>query len=334
MKRHLATIALVLTLGLLLFSAPSEAGLSWTGPTAIVGVKKVNASGMQFLKIGTSARAAGMGDAFTAVGNDINAIFFNGSGLTHIKKLGYSVNYTKWLNNTNLYSVAAAWNTGSSRGEVIGFSAVVFKPEDMEERTILQPDGTGQMIRYGDTAIGVLYAVKFTDKFSFSAKVNYVQEKMYTTTTSTVVFDLGSFFYTGFKSLRVAMSFRNFGPDKAADAYRYFMPLYYNMAIAGEVYGEKGKPFYITLDAESAFAVDYEQRYLVGAEAWVHDQLALRVGYKQNFDLEAFTMGVGVKQTFKGDKGVTLDVAYAPLKKQGGVKMFDPILRVSLGGAF
>jgi len=332
-KRNFVIIVLALAFGLLLVSSPSGA-IEWTGPTAIKGVKKVNSSGLQFLKIGTSARAAGMGDAFTAVANDINAIYFNGAGLTHIKKLGYQVNYTKWLANTNLYSVAAAWNTGSSRGEVIGVSALVFKPEDMEETTILQPDGTGQNIRYSDTAIGLLYAVKFTDKFSFSAKLNYVQEKMYTKTTTTVVFDLGSYFYTGFKSLRVAMGLRNFGPDKAADVTKYFMPLYYNMAVAGEVYGEKGKPFYITLDAESAFAVDYEQRYHFGAEAWIKDQLALRVGYKHNYDLEQFTFGAGVKQGLGGDRAVTLDVAYAPLKKQGGIKLFDPLLRVSLGGAF
>ena len=334
MKRNFATVVLALAVGLLFLSSTSEAGLETTGPTAIKGVKKVNTSGMQFLKIGTSARAAGMGDAFTGVANDINAIFFNGAGLTHIKRLGYSVNYTKWLANTTLYSVAAAWNTGSSRGEVIGFSAVVFKPEDMEERTILQPEGTGQTVRYGDTSIGLLYAIKFTDKFSFSGKVNYVQEKIHTKTTTTVVFDLGSFFYTGFKSLRVAMGLRNFGPDKSADAYRYFMPLYYNMAVAGEVYGEKGKPFYITLDAESAFAVDYEQRYHFGAEAWIKDQLALRAGYKHNYDLEQFAVGAGVKQTFGGDRAVTVDVAYSPLKKKGGIKMFDPVLRVSLGGAF
>lgn len=333
MRRNFVTIVLALAFGLLLVSSPSGA-LEQPTSTSIKGVRKVNSSGMQFLKIGTSARAAGMGDAFTAVANDINAIFFNGAGLTQIKRLGYSVNYTKWLANTSLYSVAAAWNTGSARGEVIGFSAVVYKPEDMEETTILQPDGTGQNIRYSDTVAGLLYAIKFTDKFSFSAKFNYVQEKLYDRSTSTVTFDLGSFFHTGFKSLRVAMGLRNFGPDKAAHVTKYFMPLYYNMAVAGEIYGEKGKPFYITLDAESAFAVDYEQRYHFGAEAWVKDQLALRAGYKHNYDLEQFTVGVGVKQTFSGDKGVTLDVAYAPLKKAGGVKMFDPILRVSLGGAF
>jgi hypothetical protein len=208
------------------------------------------------------------------------------------------------------------------------------KPEDMEETTIFMPDGTGQKIAINQLAVGLVYVVKFTDKFSFSAKMNYIQEKLYTQTTKNVCFDLGSYFYTGFRSMRVAMAFRNFGPDRKVKDYGYNMPLYYNMAIAGEIYGEKGKPFYVTLDVESAYAIDYEQRYLVGAEAWFKDMLAIRAGYKHNFDLEQYTVGAGLKQTFKGNKSVSLDVSYAPLKKQNGVKLFDPLLRVSLGGAF
>ena len=37
------------------------------------------------LKVGQSARAAGMGDAYTAVADDINAMFWNAAGLTQIR---------------------------------------------------------------------------------------------------------------------------------------------------------------------------------------------------------------------------------------------------------
>jgi hypothetical protein len=37
--------------------------------------KRLGKSGFSFLKISPSARAAGMGDAFTAVANDVTAIF-------------------------------------------------------------------------------------------------------------------------------------------------------------------------------------------------------------------------------------------------------------------
>jgi len=333
-KRSIFVAVLALALGLLLAASPALAGIKWEGVTGIVGTKKMNLSGLQFLKIGQSARAAGMGDAFTAVADDINAMYYNGAGLSHIKRLAYQANYTKWLAGTELYSLAVAWNTGSQRGEVIGLSILSQKPEGMEETTIFQPDGTGRKIDVSQIAVGAVYVVKFTDKFSFSSKLNYIQQKLYTKETKTFSFDVGSYFYTGFRSMRVAMAFKNFGPDKKVQDYAFNMPLYYHMAIAGEIFGEKGKPFYVTLDIESAFAIDYEQRYLFGAEAWIQNRLALRAGYKHNFDLEQYTVGVGVKQPFKGNRAVTVDLAYSPLKEKGGVKLFDPVLRLSLGGTF
>jgi hypothetical protein len=325
---------LALALGLLVSASPAMAGIKWKGVTGIVGTKKVNLSGLQWLKIGQSARAAGMGDAFSAVSDDINAMYHNAAGLVHVKRLATQANYTQWLADTKLYSLSVAYNTGSSRGEVLGLSILSSKPPAMEETTIFQPDGTGQEISVSEIAVGLVYVVKFTDKFSFSAKTNYIQQKLYTQTTKTFSLDLGSYFYTGFRSMRVAMAFRNFGPDKLVKDQRFLSPLNYNMGIAGEIYGEKGKPFYVTLDVESSFAIDYEQRYLVGAEAWFKDILALRAGYKHNFDLEQYTVGAGLKQTFKGNRSVTLDVAYAPLKKRDGYKVFDPLMRVSLGSSF
>ena len=213
MKRK--NLILTAFLSLLLIASPAL-GLEYEGVTAIEGVKKVNIAGMQFLKIGQGARAVGMGDSYTAIADDINAIFWNGAGLTHVEKFAYQANYTKWLAGTELYSAAAVFNTHSSRGEVLGISLITQQVEPIEETTIFQPSGTGQFVDVNYMAVGLLYAIKFTDKFSFSAKANYVQEKLYTQKTSTFTIDLGSHFYTGFRSLRVAMSFKNFGPDQKA----------------------------------------------------------------------------------------------------------------------
>ncbi len=330
MKRSFLMIASVLVL--LLAAAPAMA-VKWGGVTGEYGVKKVNISGFQFLKIGQGARAVGMGDAFTAVSDDINAIFWNGAGLVHVERVAYQGNYTRWFNETNIYSVAAAWNTRSSRGEVLGLSVAAYQPKGSPETTIYQPNGTGQDVDVNQLAVGVLYAIKFTDKFSFSAKFNYVQEVLYTEKTNGFTIDVGSYFYTGFRSLRIAMAFKNFGPDQKTGQYSYLMPLFYNMGIAAEVYGEKGDPSYLTLSAESVFAVDFEQRWHFGAELWLQNAVALRAGWKWNYDLESIALGVGFKQSIAG-RTITADVAYSLLQKVDGVKLFDAPLRVSVGGTF
>ncbi len=310
-------------------------GLTYIEGTNITGVKKLNISGMQFLKIGQGARAVGMGDAYTAVSDDINAIFWNGAGLIHVEKFAYQANYTRWLAGTELYSLAAVYNTHSSRGEVIGISVINQQVDPIEETTIFQPDGTGNTVDVGQMAVGFLYAIKFTDKFSFSAKLNYVQETLFTQSKKSFTIDLGSYFYTGFRSLRVAMGFKNFGPDNKSreSQFSYLMPLTYNMGLAGEVYGEKDDPVYLTMAVESVFPIDYEQRYHLGGELWIQNTLALRAGWKWNYDLESLALGAGFKQTVKG-RTFTVDLAYSLLKKRSGVSIFDPPIRVSIGGAF
>lgn len=319
-------------LALLLAASPALA-VKWGGVTGEYGVKKVNISGMQFLKIGQGARAVGMGDAFTAVADDVNAIFWNGSGLVHVERVAYQLNWTRFLLDTQLYSAAAVWNTRSARGEVLGITVVSHNPKPSKETTIYQPNGTGQDVVVHNISVGLLYAIKFTDKFSFSAKANYNQEKLYTVKTTGFTVDVGSFFYTGFRSLRIAMAFRNFGPDRKSGDRAYLLPLVYNIGVAAEVYGEKGDPSYLTASVESAFFVDFEQRWHFGAELWLQNALALRAGWKWNYDLEGINVGAGVKQTF-GGRTITADVAVSLLQKNDGVVMFDPPIRVSVGGTF
>ena len=333
MNRIYVMVAAVL--GLVILASPATA-LKWDEDSFFaqdMGLKKVNVAGLQFLKIEQGARAAAMGGAFTAVADDIGAASWNTAGLVHLENVGYAANYAKWLNDTKVYSVAGAWNTRSSRGEVIGLTVMSHKPELSPETTIYQPNGTGETVTVSAIRVGGLYSVKFTDKFSFGARVSYYQETLYTQKTKGVVLDVGSYFYTGYKSLRVAMGFKNFGADKKTGAYFYQTPTSYNMGAAMEVYGEKGDPSYLTCSVESVFPIDYQQRWQFGAEFWVQNTLALRAGYKWNYDLEQFAVGAGVKQSV-GGKDILLDVSYSILKDMDGAKMFDSPLRVSVGGTF
>ena len=47
----------------------------------------VGTSGAQFLEIEPGARPAGMGYAFSAIGNDPNAVYYNPAGLASLKRV-------------------------------------------------------------------------------------------------------------------------------------------------------------------------------------------------------------------------------------------------------
>jgi hypothetical protein len=289
----------------------------------------VGLSGFQFLKIGQGARAVAMGDAYTAVADDINAIYWNPAGLTAVRGTAWTANYTKWLVDSEVYSAAVAWNTGTAQGGVLGMSVMSFRPGEILETTIFQPRGTGQTVAAGDLAIGVVYALKLTDKFSFATRVQWIHQTLYTESLSTIGIDVGTLFHTGFKSLRLAMALKNFGPDKKVTETKFFMPLYYNVALAAEFYGEKGDLTYLTITGESAFAADYELRAHVGAEAWFQNIFALRAGYKINYDTDSFSAGAGLKYEIAGDRSLTVDVAYSDMGE-----LFSAPIRVTVGGTF
>ena len=272
--------------------------------------QRIATAGLGFLKLSQSARAAGMGDAFTSIANDINAAFWNPSGLTHVEGFAWTSTYTRWLVNTDMFSGALAYNTRSARGGVVGVSLIYLKPETVEETTIFQPDGTGRDINAMNMSLGLIYALKMTDKFSFGVRLDWVREAILDHALNTVKVDVGTLFHTGFRNIRLAMSLKNLGRNEQYQQIPFWMPLSYYMAISDEVYGKQGDSAYLSVAFETLYAVDYYQRYHVGAELWLGNILALRGGYKFNYDAESYSLGAGLKYGVSRGRTVMVDVSY------------------------
>jgi len=288
--------------------------------------KRLGKSGFSFLKISPSARAAGMGDAFTAVANDVTTIFFNPAGLTNINNFDFSFNHTNWIVNSSLISGVIGFPFGQ-RG-AFGISVISFATEEFEETTIFEPEGTGRMIKAGDIAIALAYALKLTDRLSFGLKGQYLEEFIDDDKAKGFAFDFSTFYMSGFRDLTIAMVMKNFGPDAKFLTKKFKLPLYFNVNTAMSLLGKQGGPIQLLLSVESAFATDYRDRYHVGSELWIADMLALRCGYKFFYDTEDWTIGAGLKLKI-GARRILIDIAYSNFEE-----FFDPPLRISIGGSF
>ena len=277
------------------------------------------------LAVAQSPRAVAMGSAYATAADDVNAVWWNPAGMTGVEKVEVSLSHSQWFVNSKFNTGAIAYTSGV---HTIGVSILTFKPEDVEETTILQPGGTGRILSLGTSAFSLIYSRKFTDKLSFGIRFMLAREDLDLTNHTTFNVDFGTKFYTGLGSLRLSMALRNFGKDTEVLRRQFQQPLSFNLGTAAEVYGQQGDPFYITGALEMNFLINWEERYHVGGEAWVGNMLALRGGYMFRYDSFGLTAGAGVRLPLVGTK-ITADVAWQQSKHD-----LNQPLRFGVGFAF
>ena len=193
---------------------------------------KVGASTFAFLKIGVGARAVGMGDAYTAVGDDVSAIFWNPAGIGRLQGVHYLASYNRWFVDTAVYAGAVTFSTAKG---VVGLSLRSFQTGSIPERTIFAPTGTGKMVDGNAFVAGLTYAARPTSKLNVGVRFRYAQQTVFGLATSTPMLDIGTHFYTGFRSVRLSMSMKNLGKDVSYAFDHAYMPLYFSVGGAMEL---------------------------------------------------------------------------------------------------
>ena len=300
-KRMLSFIAIVTgVVTFILMTAPISNGQDFA---------KVGTSGAHFLDIGMGARGVAMGDAYTAVGaTDATATFWNPSAMAFGDGMNFVGTYVQYFADITYGSGAVALpvdNVGT-----FGLSFAYLNTGEMEETTVYQPEGTGEMFSASDVMIGVTYSRALTDKFAFGGNFKYIQETLADLKASAVAFDLSTLYYTGFRSLRLGMIVRNFGPDLEFDGdyidynngtplpdkegYSPFhMPLTFKVGMAYDIF-QANSTHQITLSADAVHPNDSYERINLGGEYTFLNTLAVRGGFITNHDTAGLTLGLGV----------------------------------------
>ena len=280
-----------------------------------------------FLKIAPSARIAGMGDAYTAVAEGVDAIYWNPAGIASIQKAGFTFGYTDWIADSKFYSGAIAINLGYDI--VGGISVRSFKPADSEETTPFKPDGTGRMLDLGDTAVGFNVALQMTDKLLVGGSFTYVRSKLDDVEVKSFSINAGTLLHTGFRSLRIGMAMKNLGNAHLGFNARTNLPIVFHAGGSMEVVGELGDPLSVTASVEGAYFTEYWQRWNTGAELWLNNMIALRAGKRFRYETGEWSVGGGLKGEFDG-RQVALDFSYTSMGDTG----FKEPISVTFSGSF
>jgi len=297
---------------------------------------KLAQTGFQFLSVGTDARATSMGEAYTTVEGTSSALFYNPAAMASIPGfIDVSLNRMSWIADINYNSFSLAFNPLDGQLGVFGISGT-YVDYGSVQGTVVWDNYNG----FIDTeefepkayAFGIGYAKNLTNRFAVGGQIRYVgqylgkniipDEGVKKNLADAVAFDFGTLYRTGFKSLAIGMSVRNFSQEIKYEKEGFQLPLTFKMGIsidATDFFDQlsENHDFMVSLDA--AHPRSFSEYINLGGEYTFIKTFSLRFGYVSGQDEYGFTAGFGVQKF-----GLAIDYAYTPF----GV--FDSVNRFSL----
>ena len=254
------------------------------------GFAKVGTFGGQELKIGVSARATGMGSAFTGVADDATSVFWNAGGLVNVRGNEVSLNHVSWAADTKLSTAIVAFNPRSIPG-TFAFSVRSFWMDPQLVRTAYNPEGTGETFDAGTTTFGLTYARFFTDKFSAGLTLNYLHMGLAETAVNTGAMDFGIMYRIGIKDLKLGMTIQNLGGSFTFDERESKLPVIFKVGASFNAFRNERQRMTIALEFQHP--ADNLERANVGLEYGLNEMFFARAGYHINYDTDGLAFGFG-----------------------------------------
>ncbi len=286
-----------------------------------LGGQKIGTTTMAFLKIPVGARQGGLGGTGVAISQDATCLYWNPAAASFIpSKLSSSFFGQRWIGNT-YYSYAGL---SSELGKFSRFGVFLGNLHSgyIERTDENHPFGLGTFYRTSSTYIGISYARKLIDRFSFGMSLKYLTEVLDDYEQYTAAIDLGTFYLIGYRDIALGISITNIGPDPIVKSPNpdehpssFSLPVIYRLG----VFGSPLNNLYISLQLEKS--TDNVEIFRIGAEYILAELVALRFGYKLNSNIpgevSGFTGGVGFIKSIGFKRGIYIDYGVSTLGYAG-----------------
>jgi len=303
--------------------------------------QKVATTSMQFLKVMPCARATALGDAYSSWASGAEAVFWNPAGVAFIQNQEITTTYINWIFDAQqgAFAYARPFFDIGALGLQIQYidygtfeEAVLYRPDIKE---ITNPGLTGREFHPFSYVVGLTYAKTLTERFSTGITFKFAHESLFSESTvralnpnngieqdvntygNAYLFDFGIRYNTGFRTIQVAAAVQNFGPEIEYALEKNSAPLLFRVGVAADLAG----PNSLLLENEDnrlgvAFDLfqpnDFDIQAHTGIEYEYAHTVALRMGYKYNYDSEGFTAGAGFYQTI-GNVKYSVDYSYGAI---------------------
>jgi len=261
-------------------------------------------SGLLFLRLGVSERAAGMGEAYTALADDASALYWNPAGLAEISRTNLRFAHHEYVQTLRQEFAGVAQPTDFGT-LALGLTALTMDPLELREE-VPSSDPLGHFSAF-DMAFHLAWGRRFFDRVDAGLSVKWIYSRIYEESAKGLLFDFGLRHRTRIQGLTVAAALLNFGQSfqyvnesfdapltlklgAALDAPFRLGPgdliLAYDLLLVGD--GD------VTSDDSLGAARAMNARHHLGVEWNLHGLAALRLGYKIGYDSQDFSAGAGI----------------------------------------
>ena len=273
-----------------------------------------------FLKIGTDARAEGMGGAYTGLADGLGALTYNPAGLGYLAPKQFMATYNNWLTDIQSGFIAGTWKLGET--DRIGVAA-----QYVDYGTFRAADKTGTSLpsfSASDFALALSWGRSIRSRSSLGASVRFIAESIDNQSSSAFAVDLGFLYRMPDEHTRIGVAVRNAGFQMKAfgDGAKDKLPV---TGVLGFSHQLRGAPVLFVVDAMKSYDSKFGAAF--GAEISALSPLLLRAGYNTlggqvdtgtNSDkLSGLSFGAGFTMS-----RVTIDYAFGFMSKLGSTHRF------------
>jgi len=301
----------------------------------VTDVSGVGTSAAPFLEIDAGARSSSLGGAYTSVANDVSALYWNPAGIVWNPGLQIEFSHSPWLADIS-YNFFGITQSLPSINSSIGFSLINLDYGEQTVRTVDRPEGTGETYGASDMSLALTFAMALTDRFSFGITGKYIAQKIYSAEGSAFAIDVGVYYSTMLKGLRLGASVSNFGsqiqlsgrhlttivdPDPTVDNFdrvpvsyktgQYDLPLLFRAGISYQRdFGNFGE-FLLSMDLNHPSHAT--ESISLGFEYGFAKTFYIRSGYKNLFERDSIvglSFGAGIDYQIQHSLGIRFDYSW------------------------
>lgn len=257
--------------------------------------EKITAVGKAFIQPPLTARAMGLGSAFTGLSDDINAVSYNPAGLAQINKQQFSIMHIRYFENIYQDHTGYIQPLGKKFG-VMAVNVVFLHLDDVIQRN----EFGGETNRYRNYDLASVLSCAYPlNNILIGFNTKYLTQHLGTISNIGIGFDMGMLYR--YKDLRLGVVYQNSGKEVI---FKEIGNVLQDMLRVGICYSRDG--FITTLDIKKP--KDEANTYHLGVEYGLMGQrIKLRAGsiFSHDFKEKDFVAGGSVRLWY-----VDADYAY------------------------